>query len=72
MFFNCIVAKLIWSEIAVFLGRPLGANIESLAHYWIANNSHVGLSSICIVLLWFIWSLRNDIIFNGITLLSMT
>jgi uncharacterized membrane protein len=71
LFFDCIVARLIWSEIAAFFGKLIGANLDSLAHYWIANDNHAALNSICIAMLWSIWSLINDIIFNGVTWLSM-
>jgi hypothetical protein len=54
-----------------FFGKPVGANLDSIAHYWIANKSNSALNSICIVVLWSIWRLRNDIIFNGVTWLSM-
>jgi hypothetical protein len=64
LFFDCIVAKLIWNELADFFGKPIGANLDFIAHYWVANKSIFALNSICIVVLWFIWRLGNDIIFN--------
>jgi hypothetical protein len=71
LFFKCIVAKLVWVEIADFFGKPVGANLDSIEQYWLANKSNDALNSIYIVVLWSIWRLRNDIIFNGVTWLSM-
>jgi hypothetical protein len=37
LFFDCIVAKLVWNEIADFFGKLVGANLDSIAHYWFAT-----------------------------------
>ena len=71
LFFDCLVAKLIWKDISDFLGFDIGANLNSIAHYWIADSRHAALNMICSAVLWSIWTLRNDFVFNGLTWISM-
>ena len=71
LFFKCIVAKLIWKDISKFLGFAIGDDLSSVIHYWVANSRHAALNSICSAVFWSIWTLRNDIVFNGVTWISM-
>ena len=71
LFFDCIVAKNVWCRISSFFGKNLGSDLASITHCWIANIAHTALNSICAALLWSLWILRNDMIFNGLTWLSL-
>ena len=71
LFFDCIVAKNVWCRISSFFGKNLGSDLASITHYWIANKAHTALNSICAAVLWSLWTLRNDMIFNGLTWLSL-
>ena len=65
LFFDCVVAKLIWEQVATFFDVNIGASYISVAQYWPANSNHSCLNSIAPCVLWSIWKLRNDHVFNN-------
>jgi hypothetical protein len=65
LFFDCIVAKQIWMHISSFFELPIGDSYESIARFWISNKKHALLNSVCANVLWSLWKVRNDLIFNG-------
>jgi hypothetical protein len=71
LFFDCIVARNVWQKISSFFVFSLGSSVAAVAHYWIADKRHAALNSICAAVLWSIRKLRNDLIFNGVTWLSL-
>ena len=60
-----------WLEISLFFYKPFGQSLESISSMWIAGKKHAALNSICAAVLWSIWKLRNDLIFNGITWIDL-
>jgi hypothetical protein len=66
LFFNCLVARNVWSSISTFFGIHLGSDYESVAGLWLANKKHSVMNSICPVLR-SIWKTRNAMIFDNQT-----
>lgn len=71
LFFECVVAKEIWSAATILLERPLGAHLESIASLWVAGKPLDHVNTICSAILWAIWKHRNNMIFNGVPWISV-
>ena len=65
LFFDCVVAKMVWSTISELVGTPVGADFESVARWWISNKNFFALNTTCTAALWSLWKLRNDMCFQG-------
>lgn len=37
LFFDCTVARILWSYIRVYFNTAIGSDYESVARYWISN-----------------------------------
>ena len=44
LFFDCIVAKNVWSTVSDFFQLQLGTNYEFIARLWLANKKHGALN----------------------------
>lgn len=66
LFFECTVAKQIWTLASEFLSLELGTDYLSIAKFWLANNKHMALNSICACVLWNMWKFRNAFIFDNV------
>jgi hypothetical protein len=67
LFIDCRLAKTIWRIVHMSFGIPLPKNITNLFKNWlnglnkrVKSQTRVGVCA----LLWAIWHLRNDLIFN--------
>ena len=65
LFFDCCVAKAIWSEISILMDKEVGQDFESVARWWISNNKNEILNCVCAATLWVLWKLRNGLCFQG-------
>ena len=65
LFFDCCVAKAIWSEISILMDKEVGQDFESVARWWISNNKNEILNCVCASTLWVLWKLRNGLCFHG-------
>jgi hypothetical protein len=65
LFFDCIIAKRIWSSVSSFLNLQLGSDFESIAKLWLANKKHLVSNSIGAAILWSIWKTINAMIFDN-------
>jgi hypothetical protein len=65
LFFKCIVADHLWQTISTLFGISIGSDFESVARWWISNNKNSVLNTVSSAVLWAIWSLRNDLCFQG-------
>jgi hypothetical protein len=45
--------------------KVLGADFESVARFWVADNKHKALNVCSAAVLWVIWKLRNECCFQG-------
>jgi hypothetical protein len=66
LFFDCCVAKLVWSTISDLLGLNLGENFESVVRFWLTNKNHELTNVISSAVIWSIWKLRNELCFQGV------
>ena len=65
LFFECCVAKEVWSSCANSLGISLNPGFESIARLWIYKKKHA-ITNLCTsAILWCIWNLRNAFCFQG-------
>jgi hypothetical protein len=71
LFFDCIVAREIWTSVSMFLKVQIGTTYESIARFWPANKNHSAMNTICAAVLWGIWKNRNAMIFDGQTWLCI-
>jgi hypothetical protein len=65
LFFECCVARLVWSEIAEISGKEIGTDFESVAISWVADKKYRMLNVCSAAALWAIWKLRNEFFFQG-------
>lgn len=65
LFFDCLVAKLVWQEVSSSPSRQVGTSVESVTSLWIAGKKLDSLNTIVASVLWALWKHRNSIIFNG-------
>ncbi|PNT70772.1 hypothetical protein BRADI_2g17525v3 [Brachypodium distachyon] len=70
LFFDCVVAKIIWHSVSLHFNKQLGADLESIARLWLSHKKHGALNSICAVALWCIWKFRNSFIFDNAVWIS--
>jgi hypothetical protein len=71
LFFGCIVATNIWGKVSKFFVIQLGLDYLTIARFWIANKKHAAMNAICSANLWSIWNIRNALIFDNQTWLSI-
>lgn len=62
LFFDCVVARALWCEVSMFFNKDLGSSYESIARYWVANSRLAAMNTICIAIMWCLWTFRNDMI----------
>jgi hypothetical protein len=65
LFFECCVARLVWSEIAEISGKEIGTDFKSVAISWVADKKYKMLNVCSAAALWAIWKLRNEFFFQG-------
>jgi hypothetical protein len=64
LFFDCVVAKAIWSVMGEFIGHGIGVDYVSIASKWLQKEKLYGTDIITTVVMRAIWLIRNDMIFN--------
>lgn len=65
LFFECIIANIMWKHLSDIFDIALGSNYESIARWWLSNNNHCVLNMSCAALMWCLWKLRNDLCFQA-------
>jgi hypothetical protein len=55
----------VWGEISELSGEVLGADFESVARFWVADNKNKALNVCSVAELCAIWKLRNECYFQG-------
>jgi hypothetical protein len=65
LFFDCCVANVLWSEISEALGMVVNPDFESVAKMWLLGKNFQHINVCTAAVLWSIWKLRNEFIFQG-------
>jgi hypothetical protein len=52
LFFDCFVAKLVWSGISDLLNVSVGSDFESVARWWLSNKKNTVINVVCTATLW--------------------
>jgi hypothetical protein len=63
LFFDCLVAKLVWSGISDLLNVSVGSDFESVARWWLSNKKNIVINVVCTATLWSILKLHNAMCF---------
>ncbi|RCV44782.1 hypothetical protein SETIT_9G402200v2 [Setaria italica] len=72
LFFDCVVAKVMWGRISQALGLDIGVSFESIGSCWlISNKRFTAVNVFSSAALWGIWKLRTDFCFQKITWQNM-
>ena len=65
LFFDCCIAKRMWSVVNNLLNWYVGEDLESVARWWISNKRYKVQNTICAAVLWSLWKTRNALCFQG-------
>jgi hypothetical protein len=65
LFFDCCVANVLCSEISEALGMVVNPDFESVAKMWLLGKNFQHINVCTAAVLWSIWKLRNEFIFQG-------
>jgi hypothetical protein len=65
LFFDCVVAKVLWTTISDIFNKSIGLDFESVARWWISESKNSVLNMFTSAVLWTLWSTRNDLCFQG-------
>jgi hypothetical protein len=71
LFFDCTVAKLVWTQISLFFNLQVGTSMLSVASRWVAGKKLDMLNFVSAAVLWALWKHRNNIVFNGVCWISL-
>jgi hypothetical protein len=64
-FFDCCIAKRMWSVVNNLLNWNVGGDLESVARWWIGNKRYRAQNTICAAVLWSLWKTHNALCFLG-------
>ena len=55
LFFECCVAKVLWTYISEIFHVALGTDYESIARWWISNKTYKVMNCFSAALMWCLW-----------------
>ena len=64
LFFECVVARQIWRDIADVLNIKIESSYESIAGKWLSQKKFCLVNMVSSAVLWSIWKLRNFFVFQ--------
>jgi hypothetical protein len=65
LFFDCCVAKVLWSYLSDTFLISLGVDYESTARWWVCNKNYKVMNIFVAALMWCLWKFRNEMCFQG-------
>jgi hypothetical protein len=65
LFFQCVVAKVIWKLIGSIVGCEVGSDYLSVASRWIHKKKCYGINIFTTAVLRGVWLIRNEMVFNN-------
>ena len=66
LFFDCVVAKQLWSYIFECFGFNVGMNFESIGSMWLGKKKFTVHNILTSAALWGLWKLRNELCFQSL------
>ena len=66
LFFECVVAKQVWSDISDSFEFSIPNDMNELSSFWNLNNKKSVTNIACVATIWSIWTMRNDMCFQGV------
>jgi hypothetical protein len=66
LFFECVVAKLMWDMISQVVGISMVESFENIGSHWLCNKKFVVFNMISSVALRALWKTRNDMCFQNV------
>lgn len=65
LFFDCCVARKIWSDLEVKVGAKIGNNFLDIASCWLCNKKFLARNMLSTAIFWSIWKVRNMLYFQN-------
>lgn len=65
LFFNCVVARLMWERTLEVLGLDIGQSFESVGARCLSKERFTAVNIIRSAALWGVWKLMNDLCFQN-------
>ena len=66
LFFECVVAKQVWSDISDSFEFSIPNDMNELSSFWNLNNKKSVTNIACVATIYSIWTMRNDMCFQGV------
>jgi hypothetical protein len=66
LFFDCCIAKFMWSNATKITGVDVGSDFEWLLNVGLVIKKHRTLNVLTPAVFWTLWKMRNDLRFQGL------
>lgn len=66
LFFDCCVARKVWSEIASSLNIRIGNSFIDIATCWLCNKKFLVRNMLSSAIIWSLWKVRNLLCFQNV------
>jgi hypothetical protein len=65
LFFDCVVARRMWCETSIIVGRQIGKSFDEIGVCWLSEKRFTVVNMLSSAALWALWKLRNDFCFQN-------
>ncbi|KQK07794.1 hypothetical protein BRADI_2g37672v3 [Brachypodium distachyon] len=71
LFFDCLVARILWSHLSEMFNVTLGSNLEHTTSFWGHNKRFEVINMTTAGVLWSLWKCQNNLFFRSSSWSSM-